>query len=871
MKSSEKVQRLMAAGVLCTHPKRRVPPSFSILSPPLLFLLLSTIFLWQPLATGDALLPTDIAYRFDYVWRAPVPGAGAHPQASSPANPLLSDVALYYYPYATYAIDQLKSGDFPLWNPYILAGTPFFASTQAAVLDPVNLLTYTAGSYNYWALGAWLRLALLGTFTYGWARALGRQYAGAVASGIVFMICAFVVAWLNYSVVTTVVWLPALLWATTRLAQTGRPMWVGASGLTMGLLFLGGHPETEFIGVLFWLAFSLFLVLGRYRQPHKQEQGRKCVSRLSRTARRLAALACSGLLGIGVGAVQLLPFVSLLLNSSAIGQRSSNPPLPLDVWNSFRLIAVLLLPNFSGNPLQDDYWYPSSTNFNEQAGYFGLLALVLAVMGTLYWWKRDPTVRFIGITGICAASFAIHLPGFHLLYMLPVFNIGYGVRWGLALSLCGAVLTGYGVDALSSLLPWSATLLKASRLLAATAISGLGVLLVMYVGIRFGGWDQHWPFVPKHSAIVQLFDPTHLIPYWPLLFLFSGAVVLWMRWRGMVSAAGSVTLLIALLYCDLWVFGSQYNPVALVQAVYPPRQIIGYLQQHIQHERFVGTAGTLMPNAPMLFGLRDLRGYEDVIDAPFTQLYGGLLKQLQISTSGSVQLSTTDQRVLQIAGVRYILSGRKIQTLGGTRPYRAVFTNGGVTLYESSQALPRAYVVFKAKAAPDITAAIKDVLDAQNDPSQTVVLIGNMGDRGVTTNGAKEGSWRVGAPVAQRTWLKAARPIKQSAGSVPVTWRVDNPERIELSVTMPAAGYLVLSDSYSPGWRAKVDGQDAPLFRANAVFRAVAVPGGNHIITFTYDPVLFNVGAAASALSLCIATALLLTGLRTRKRNQVES
>lgn len=843
--------------------KRRVPVFMSVvtrlvplLGPPLLFSLLSVIFLWQPLTTGAALLPTDIAYRFDNVWHDQ---PGGSQQVRVPANPLLSDVALYYYPYANYAIDQLKSGDFPLWNPYILAGTPFFASTQAAVLDPVNLLTYTAGPYSYWTWGAWLRLALLGTFTYGWTRALGRKYAGAIAAGVVFMACAFVVAWLNYSVVTTAVWLPALLWATTRLVQSGRPMWVGAGGLAMGLVFLGGHPETEFLIFLFWGVYSLILALNK-EEPRKGqgliqalEERRQERGHLALVLRRLGAVAASGVLGIGIGAVQLLPFVSLLLGSSAISRRSNSPPLSPDLGNSLLRFVVLLLPNFSGNPLQDDYWYPQSTNFNEQAGYFGLLAMALAILGTLYWWKHDRSVKFLSVVGVCAALLAIRMPGFHLLYALPVFNVGYGVRWGLVLSLCGAALCGYGMDTLLILRARSPLLGKAWRGFAFGAIAGLAMLLVVYLGIRAGGWDRGWRADSKHSSMVALFDPAQLIPYWPLLFLGAGAVVLWVRWRGLLAIRATATLLIVLLYCDLWVFGSQYNPVVPVQTIYPPRQVVGYLQQHIQHDRFAGTQGTLMPDVPMLFGLRDLRGYEDVIDEPLTQLYGGLLNRLQApSDGGKLVLTAGDQRLLQVAGVRYILSGRKIQTTGHKRPYRGVLTKGGVTLYESSESLPRAYVVYKANWAPDLTASIQDVLAPQNDPRQTVVLTGP------ATDG-------VGGRASVAAVQKQVS-VNQTSGGVPLTWRVDSPEKVELGVTMPAPGYLVLSDSYSPDWQATVDGREVSLFRANAVFRAVLVPVGPHVVAFTYDPVLFKASAAASVFALCVAIALLLTGVRMGKR-----
>ncbi|HUP28012.1 MAG TPA: hypothetical protein VM409_06225, partial [Chloroflexia bacterium] len=228
-----------------------------IVLPAILFMILSGIFLWQPVFTGRVFLPTDILYMHDALWRT----SAAPPGGAIAQNQVLSDVAFYYYPYADYAISRLASGHFPLWNPYILTGTPFFASAQAAVLDPVNLVAFLAGPLGYWTLGAWLRLALIGFTTYGAVRALGRSLPAALASGVVFMACGFVTVWLNYSVVTSLTWLPALFWSTTRLVQTGQRVWVAWTALFTGLLLLGGHPEIQFVSGLMVAAYALYTII----------------------------------------------------------------------------------------------------------------------------------------------------------------------------------------------------------------------------------------------------------------------------------------------------------------------------------------------------------------------------------------------------------------------------------------------------------------------------------------------------------------------------------------------------------------------------------------------------------------------------------
>ena len=54
--------------------------------------------------------------------------------------------------------------------------------------------------------------------------------------------------------------------------------------------------------------------------------------------------------------------------------------------------------------------------------------------------------------------------------------------------------------------------------------------------------------------------------------------------------------------------------------------------------------------------------------------------------------------------------------------------------------------------------------------------------------------------------------------------------------TRPPAGYVVLNDPYHPWWSAAVDGAEAPVLRANVLFRAVAVPPGRHTVRFEFRP-----------------------------------
>jgi hypothetical protein len=94
----------------------------------------------------------------------------------------------------------------------------------------------------------------------------------------------------------------------------------------------------------------------------------------------------------------------------------------------------------------------------------------------------------------------------------------------------------------------------------------------------------------------------------------------------------------------------------------------------------------------------------------------------------------------------------------------------------------------------------------------------------------------------------------------------DRPELVEVAVDADGPSLLVLADTWDPRWTVEVDGQGAPLMRANGWMRAVAVPGGSCTVTFRWDDPFFRKGLAVSIAAVAgIAAAGLLELLRRRR------
>jgi hypothetical protein len=144
-----------------------------------------------------------------------------------------------------------------------------------------------------------------------------------------------------------------------------------------------------------------------------------------------------------------------------------------------------------------------------------------------------------------------------------------------------------------------------------------------------------------------------------------------------------------------------------------------------------------------------------------------------------------------------------------------------VNVYRNERALPRALVVFQILPAADQATAWDLIHQPDFDPASTVVLEG-------VSPAAGEGQVLGDLPPAPG----GARVARYGSDS------------LEIEVESPAAGYLVLSDPYYPGWQAKVDGEPVEILRANYAFRAVPVPAGTHRVSMVFRPVTWRAGLA---------------------------
>jgi hypothetical protein len=170
------------------------------------------------------------------------------------------------------------------------------------------------------------------------------------------------------------------------------------------------------------------------------------------------------------------------------------------------------------------------------------------------------------------------------------------------------------------------------------------------------------------------------------------------------------------------------------------------------------------------------------------------------------------------------------------------FEDGKTRIYLNDGYFPRAYAVHRVEQADSPDEALEAVLANAEDLDKVVIL--EQSEDALLLN----------------DWTNQGESFEGSM----VTVTEDGLNEVTLVATMVAPGYVVLADSFYPGWQATVDGDKASVYQANYLLRAVYVPEGRHTINFVFRPFDFFAGALISGMTFLLIVALLLfIGWRT--------
>ena len=332
------------------------------------------------------------------------------------------DAFAYFYPYRAYAAQAIRSGQIPLWNPYLFLGVPLVANAQSAVFYPLNLALCWLPAPRLIAWSIVLHVALAALFSYLYARHARLSPLPAFLGASAFAFGGFVSGQVEHvNQLNVSAWFPLLLllwdlavrggeyrasgeYGASPLRGDGRrpkvrwPVLLGMGGV-IGAGLLAGHAQSSYVSLVGLGVYALLPALPDLwrvlRRGEHGASGEHRASPLRRGVRRLGAvvlwLGVAGLVGVGLAAVQILPTVELSRLSIRGGGLEYREAVAFSLRPLPRLLRYTFLPPWGGN-LGDAF---GGDFYTEYLAYLGLVPLLLGVG-----WLGSWVVRRLGSLGV---------------------------------------------------------------------------------------------------------------------------------------------------------------------------------------------------------------------------------------------------------------------------------------------------------------------------------------------------------------------------------------------------------------------------------------------------------------------------------------
>jgi hypothetical protein len=756
-----------------------------------LFLGAMVLVNYWPAFLGRVPLPAHLVTQFP-AWAEVKPQEPWQPVAD------IGDLVDYFYPFNAFSTQQIRQGTMPLWNPYVMAGMPFQAEPQTALFYPLHALYYVFSTPTAWSLALILRMLLGAMFMTLMMRSIGATKMGAIISGIAFAFGGFMVAWQGAVMGDAVMWLPLVCYSVHRLHLDQSKRSISLAAFAFAMPILAGHPETAVHVILTGTAGAgLLWVFPSSSAPRFN-------------LRFLLAFFLTGVLAIGLSAVQLLPTLDWA--------RHWGRDL-IATWPSFELHQALGF--FSRDALRG----PNSAGIfvPNAMGYVGMLTLLAAALAPLHRSSRY-VIWFLSLVGIGIAGVFGFEPIRWILTHTPIVQGLKNERLILLVDFGLAALAGLGVSMLEEDRPNHAT---ARRVLAWVLVgAAFTVAMICILDLR---------------QATQLRVEMMRRPSFSGALLFAGLIVVVWKLIRIERATLFPFVACALLALDLGTFAYGYTGFSRRDKIFPSAPVFDFLKGQGKPESFriarLGQPYTL--NSGVAYGLQSLTGFEASV-APalgrfvwdFTEGY-----QDSIYLVGKKVLSTPDRR-LDMLNVKYLVAAtaEPEYEMFSALPDRfsQVFKGDKVVVFENKHVLPRAFVigVDGVLVIKGISEQFQVLKEPTFDPLRSVVL-DSMPAQPVEASPTASAEFR---------------------GSVETLDSHVNGYRFRVQASTPAI--LVVSQNFYSGWKAHIANSSAAVFPANHALTGIAVPAGTHEVQFEFQPGIFKLGALLSAASVIVLCGL---------------
>jgi hypothetical protein len=806
-----------------------------IIFPILIIAIITTILFWKFFIFGYIPIASDFLIFECSPWRL-LHGSGKI------KNFLLSDPITLFYPFNTIIYEYLKDFKIPLWNPYIFCGTPYTDPFPIpfSILLYLGLIFSLPIAYSFIII---LQVFLAGVFMFLYLKNLGLTSFGSLVGAIVFMLNGVFAVWLEFT--TTIggcLWFPLIFLLIDKTISKKSFLYSSLTAIFISLHFFSSHLQFAAYLLISAPVYAFFRSFWLYTKEKSNKNFIKSIF----------LILISFIFGIFLASVYLLP----LYNKISFSHRQDvkfEELNPLPVAN----LITFIIPDFYGTPaspnpaLLNSYriirsWFYNNgwikmrpikvggENYNEYCGYIGILPLILALLAGLL--KKDKNTRFFFgfwiISLLLALGTFLYLP---LYWFVPGFNkIGIS-RIIFLFCFAGAILAGIGAEYLTEIknerckmknVKW---IIKIIIWIVCIATIGLIIFLLLPKFSKGNLTSQilAWHFSLKNPSM-----------YIPVLLLFSILILISsLKIHNLQFVTfpntflkGAILLVVSF---DLLYFGMKYNPMTPKEWLFPQTPSLNFLTAKLKEEspfRIVAFHDILPSNTNLVYRLQSVEGYESLHSARYHDFMRGLVSRDVGHNWIDIINIKANRKLLDLLNAKYVLSKYKLPG----KDLKLVYDKE-IKIYQDLQALPRAWIVPEVKILKTKEEIFKELISPEFDPWKTVIL-----EEEIKMQKTKE-----------KEKIKESFPIPKIVKY--------QPEKVIIETTLAKDGFLVLSDSYYPGWKVFVDGKEDKILKANYIMRAVKLNKGHHKIEFIYDPLSFKLGLIISLSTFLFIIILLIS------------
>ena len=235
-------------------------------------------------------------------------------------------------------VEMVKTGSLPLWNPYLYCGYPLLATLQVGFFYPLSLIHYFFPfhlAFNYFIILHYF-LALL--FMYWLVRYFQFSRGASILSAITFGFSGYLLSMVTMNTtLTSLIWLPLILLIYDKAIKKftlGRFILLS---ILLAVQFLGGEPTVLYLSAIFLFFYGLVEGIGAWQA----------------IAKHLFILFFTLITAAGLCAIQLIPFIEVLLNSYRV-LKTDYAFITTRCFPPEELLN-LISPYFFGNIIQNTY------------------------------------------------------------------------------------------------------------------------------------------------------------------------------------------------------------------------------------------------------------------------------------------------------------------------------------------------------------------------------------------------------------------------------------------------------------------------------------------------------------------------------------